>query len=144
MNISISKAAAFIKTYILANVPCNLIGSPGLGKSDVIKQVAKELNLKVIDFRLSTADPTDLSGMPFVENGRSDYLPNIAFPIQGDELPPHLDSEGNQIKLPKLDALGNQETDANGNLLFVTPRYDGWLLFLDEITNAPMSVQAAA
>ena len=30
MNISISKAAAFIKTYILANVPCNLIGSPGL------------------------------------------------------------------------------------------------------------------
>ena len=82
--------------------------------------------------------------MPFVENGRSDYLPNIAFPIQGDELPPHLDSEGNQIKLPKLDALGNQETDANGNLLFVTPRYDGWLLFLDEITNAPMSVQAAA
>ena len=82
--------------------------------------------------------------MPFVENGRSDYLPNIAFPIQGDELPPHLDSEGNPIKLPKLDVLGNQETDAYGNLLFVTPRYDGWLLFLDEITNAPMSVQAAA
>ena len=144
MNISISKAAAFIKTYILANVPCNLIGSPGLGKSDVIKQVAKELNLKVIDFRLSTADPVDLSGLPFVANGRSDYLPNIAFPIQGDELPPHLDSEGNPIKLPKLDALGNQETDANGNLLYVTPRYEGWLLFLDEITNAPMSVQSAA
>jgi len=37
------------------------MSSPGLGKSDVVKQVAKELNLKVIDFRLSTADPTDLN-----------------------------------------------------------------------------------
>jgi len=144
MNVSISKAANFIKTYIAANVPCNLIGSPGLGKSDIIKQVAKDLNLKVIDFRLSTADPTDLSGMPFVENGRSVYLPNVAFPIVGDELPHHLDAEGQPVKVPVLDAQGKQEVDANGQAVFHYPKYDGWLLFLDEITNAPMSVQAAA
>lgn len=144
MITSISAAAKFIKAYIQADVPCNLIGSPGLGKSDVIKQVAKDLNLKVIDFRLSTADPTDLSGMPFIENGRSVFLPNIAFPIQGDALPPHLDEEGNPVELPVLDEQGVHKKDEHGQLMYTYPKYDGWLLFLDEITNAPMSVQAAA
>lgn len=111
MNVTLDKAAPIITQFIQANVPVNLIGSPGLGKSDVIKQVANALNLKVIDFRLSTADPTDLSGLPFISEGRSVFLPNEAFPISTDKVP-----EG----------------------------FSGWLLFLDEITNAPMAVQAAA
>ena len=111
MITTIDKAHALITAFVQANTPVNLIGSPGVGKSDVIKQVAESLNLKVIDFRLSTADPTDLSGLPFYENGRSVFLPNVAFPIASGPLP-----EGK----------------------------DGWLLFLDEISNAPMSVQAAA
>lgn len=117
MKLTLDKAAAFIKTYIKARVAVNLIGSPGIGKSDIIKQVADALNLKVIDFRLSTCDPTDLTGLPFIENGRSVYLPNVAFPLEGDELPI------------------NPDTGL---------AYDGWLLFLDEISNAPMSVQAAS
>jgi MoxR-like ATPase len=36
-------------------------GSPGLGKSDMIHQIAKERNLMVIDVRLSQCDPTDLN-----------------------------------------------------------------------------------
>lgn len=111
MKTTLDKAAPMIESFIQANVPVNLMGSPGLGKSDVIKQVAKKLGLKVIDFRLSTADPTDLTGLPFIENGRSVFLPNVAFPVESDPIP-----EG----------------------------YKGWLLFLDEITNAPMAVQAAA
>ena len=111
MKTTLSKAGAMIESFIQANVPVNLMGSPGLGKSDVIKQVAKKMNLHVIDFRLSTADPTDLTGLPFIDNGRSVFLPNEAFPIATDKIP-----EG----------------------------FSGWLLFLDEITNAPMAVQAAA
>lgn len=111
MRTTLDKASAYIINFIKANVPVNLMGSPGLGKSDVIGSVAKELNLKLIDFRLSTADPTDLSGIPFISNGRSAYMPNEAFPLATDTVP-----DG----------------------------YDGWLLFLDEITNAPMAVQAAA
>ena len=111
MKTTLDKAAPMIESFIQANVPVNLMGSPGLGKSDVIKQVAKKLGLKVIDFRLSTADPTDLTGLPFIDNGRSVFLPNVAFPVETDPVP-----EG----------------------------YNGWLLFLDEITNAPMAVQAAA
>lgn len=111
METTLNKAADLITSFIVADIPVNLIGSPGVGKSDIIKQVADKLNLKVIDFRLSTADPTDLTGLPFVEDGRSVFLPNVAFPIEKDVVP-----EG----------------------------YKGWLLFLDEISNAPMAVQAAA
>lgn len=111
MKVTLNKAADYITTFIKANIPVNLIGSPGVGKSDVIKQVAASMNLKVIDFRLSTADPTDLTGLPFIKEGRSVFLPNEAFPIETDKVP-----EG----------------------------FNGWLLFLDEITNAPMAVQAAA
>lgn len=111
MKTTLDKAATYITSFINANVPVNLIGSPGVGKSDVIKQVGKALNLKVIDFRLSTADPTDLSGLPFINEGRSVFLPNEAFPISTDTVP-----DG----------------------------FNGWLLFLDEISNAPMAVQAAA
>ena len=78
----------------------------------MIKGIAKELNLKLIDVRLSTCDSCDLTGLPNIQNGRSVWSPNQCFPLQGmDEVP-----EG----------------------------YDGFLLFLDEITNAPMAVQAAA
>ena len=111
MKTTLDKAGALIANFVKANIPVNLLGSPGVGKSDVIKQVAEQLNLKVIDFRLSTADPTDLSGIPFIKDGRSAYMPNEAFPLATDKIP---------------------------------AGYNGWLLFLDEITNAPMAVQAAA
>lgn len=111
MKTTLSKAAGLITAFVSTNIPVNLLGSPGVGKSDVIRQVADKLNLQVIDFRLSTCDPTDLSGIPFISNDRSRYMPNEAFPLQGDKIP-----DGKS----------------------------GWLLFLDEITNAPMAVQAAA
>ncbi len=47
-------------TMIKANRPVMLHGSPGVGKSDVIRQVADELNVKLIDIRLSQLDPVDL------------------------------------------------------------------------------------
>lgn len=111
MKVTIDKAAALITEYVRANIPVNLLGSPGIGKSDIMREVAGKLKLKVIDFRLSTCDPTDLSGIPFISDNRSRYMPNEAFPLTTDKVP-----DG----------------------------YDGWLLFLDEITNAPMAVQAAA
>lgn len=36
-------------------------GSPGIGKSDIYKQIAKRFKLKLIDIRLSQCDPTDLN-----------------------------------------------------------------------------------
>lgn len=62
-------------------------GSPGLGKSAIIRQIAKEHNLKVLDLRLSQCDPVDLCGFPNIENGRSVYHPPKDIPIEGDEIP---------------------------------------------------------
>lgn len=144
MKTTLKHAAAYITTYVQARVVPNLIGSPGIGKSDVIKQVAENLNLKLIDFRLSTCDPTDLTGLPFVNNGRSAYLPNEAFPLVGDELPKRFDKDGSPVMVASYDAFNQPILDANKQPVMVQATYAGWLLFLDEITNAPMAVQAAA
>ena len=45
--------------------------SPGLGKSSIVKEIAKEFNLKLIDHRLSTSAPEDMSGLPHFENGQA-------------------------------------------------------------------------
>jgi len=36
-------------------------GSPAVGKSSVVQQIAKDFGLKLIDLRLSQCDPTDLN-----------------------------------------------------------------------------------
>lgn len=54
--------------YLLdANQPVMLHGSPGVGKSDVVRQVAKQRGIDLIDLRLSQLDPVDLRGVPSVD-----------------------------------------------------------------------------
>ena len=50
-----------------ANQPVMLHGSPGVGKSDVVRQVAKQRGIELIDLRLSQLDPVDLRGVPSVD-----------------------------------------------------------------------------
>ncbi len=38
-----------------------IAGSPGIGKSYIIRDIAEQFKLKVIDMRLSQCDPTDLN-----------------------------------------------------------------------------------
>lgn len=80
-----------IKEHLITTLRAGLVpflaGSPGIGKSDIIHSIAKELNLKVVDHRLSTSDPTDLSGFPSIVNGKADYIPFELFPVEGTEVP---------------------------------------------------------
>ncbi|MBN2816490.1 MAG: AAA family ATPase [Campylobacterales bacterium] len=46
-------------------VPVFLWGPPGIGKSSIVAQIAKEQGISFIDLRLSLLDPTDLRGIPF-------------------------------------------------------------------------------
>lgn len=46
-------------------VPVFLWGPPGIGKSSIVAQIAKEEEIDFIDLRLSLLDPTDLRGIPF-------------------------------------------------------------------------------
>lgn len=69
-----------LKTCILAKRPVFIWGSPGIGKSNVVAQVADELQLPLTDIRAILLDPVDLRGLPYFDNGKSkwsipDFLP---------------------------------------------------------------------
>jgi MoxR-like ATPase len=48
--------------------PIFLWGPPGIGKSDIIKQLGDELEAHVIDVRLSLWEPTDIKGIPYFDS----------------------------------------------------------------------------
>ncbi len=50
------------------HTPVMLWGAPGIGKSQIIAQVAKKYDVNIIDIRLSQMEPSDLRGIPF-KNG---------------------------------------------------------------------------
>ena len=114
VEISASEMTNALDSVLLSKLTPMLVGSPGIGKSDIVKLTAKKHNLKLIDLRLAQSDPTDLNGFPTLQNDgtRMDYAPPTTFPLENlDEIP-----------------VG----------------YEGWLLFLDEINAAPPAIQAAA
>lgn len=47
------------------HTPVMLWGAPGVGKSDIIGQVAKRHDVALLDIRLSQMEPSDLRGIPF-------------------------------------------------------------------------------
>lgn len=51
-----------------------IVGSPGIGKSDIVEGVAKETGNDLVIFHPVTMDPTDAKGLPYVEKGRATYL----------------------------------------------------------------------
>lgn len=108
----------FVTECLLAQLVPYVQSSPGMGKSSIMTSIAAEHNLKMIDHRLSTSEPTDMTGLPhFDEKGNACFAPFAdLFPIEGTPLP--FDENGKQM--------------------------DGWMLFLDEFNSAPKSVQAAA
>ena len=63
--------------------------SPGIGKSSIMRAIAKDYNLELIDIRLSMCDPTDLNGLPTFdhETGRAKFMPFDMFPVLGTPLP---------------------------------------------------------
>jgi len=81
-------AVTAIKNCIQAGLVPMLAGSPGVGKSSIMRQVAEELNLEYIDIRLAQSDPLDLVGLPVTTGKKMEFLPPVHFPIEGlDEVP---------------------------------------------------------
>jgi uncharacterized ubiquitin-like protein YukD len=87
MKVKISQATSIITKYIQAKLVPMLVGSPGMGKSAIVHQIADHYNLKVIDLRLSQCDPTDLLGFPTINGDKAGYKPMETFPIEGDAIP---------------------------------------------------------
>jgi hypothetical protein len=64
--------------------PAFLWGPPGIGKSEVVEGIAREMGGFMIDLRLGQMDPTDIRGVPYYNKdlGVMDWAPPIDLPTQ--------------------------------------------------------------
>jgi len=130
--------------------PLFLWGPPGIGKSELVEGITRELNGLMIDMRLGQMEPTDIRGIPFYnkEKGVMDWAPPVELPDEAtasqypivvlfmDELnsaPPSVQSAAYQLilnrrigkyHLPKnvvMVAAGNRESDKGVTYRMPTP-----------------------
>lgn len=73
--LSIESTKKAIRYALKTNVPINLEGPPGIGKSSIMYQLAKELGVPCGTLIASLCDPTDFGGFPVVVNGRLERVP---------------------------------------------------------------------
>ncbi len=64
--------------------PVFLWGPPGIGKSDVVAEIATELKGAIIDLRMAQMEPTDIRGIPFYnkDNGKMDWAEPVDLPSE--------------------------------------------------------------
>lgn len=106
--------------------PIFIWGPPGVGKSEVVEQVAKQREGELRDVRLNLMDPTDIKGFPVpnMEMGRMDWLPASFLPEMLVKRDVKVTSKKTESQLVENDSTG--------------------ILFLDELNQAPPAVQAAS
>ncbi len=110
------------------HTPVMLWGPPGVGKSQIVAQVAERHQAPVIDIRLSQMEPSDLRGIPFRVNEQVEWaipaiLPNakrhgprgILFLDEITSAPPSVSAAAYQLILDRK--LGEYEVPA------------GWAIF---------------
>ena len=78
---SIQARKAMLKAF-QARRPVFLWGPPGIGKSEVVQEIADELKGFVIDLRMAQMEPTDIRGIPYFNKDLSkmDWAPPIDLP----------------------------------------------------------------
>lgn len=97
-----------------ARIPVMLVGAPGVGKTEVIREMAKQMGYRLITLIGSQMDPTDIAGLP---QGRSITL-----------------DDGNVVE-----ATVNLATQWQISIL----KYKKVILFLDEFSNTSSAVRAS-
>lgn len=78
-----TQIAEALSLLIDAKQPTMLHGSPGVGKSQVVKQVADKKGMEFIDLRLSQLDPVDLRGVPSIKDHQTTWNPPDFLPTKG-------------------------------------------------------------
>ena len=64
-TVKLSRAKSHLKRAFSKKRPVFIWGPPGVGKSDVLAQIAEEGNNLLIDLRMALLDPTDIKGYPY-------------------------------------------------------------------------------
>lgn len=87
-TVSPRKARELIVDIMGAGLVPYVHGSPGIGKSAIMKSICAEYNLALIDHRMSTSEPTDLTGLPRFVDGHAEFVPfKGIFPTDDLDLP---------------------------------------------------------
>lgn len=81
-----------IRESIIDLLRCGLVpmvrSSPGLGKSNIAAQIAKDSKLIMIDIRLSQTVPEDMMGLPVRgDDGKAHFMTFDMFPTKGTPIP---------------------------------------------------------
>jgi len=120
-----SKLKLAIRHSINRKRPMFIWGQPGIGKSEIVAEVAREEKRPLIDIRLPLMEPTDIRGIP--------YLAEITIK----------DSDGNIVKnehnVPLTEKVFAWSTPSD----LPTDPNSRAVVFFDEMSAAPPSVQAA-
>ena len=131
-----SNITKVVSKLIDKQLPVFIWGAPGIGKSSIVKQIAKEKEMEFLDLRLSLLDPTDLKGIPFFNAetnegvwAKPSFLPSeegtkgILFLDEINTAPPAVQASAYQLILDRrvgeyelpsgwsIVAAGNRETD---------------------------------
>jgi len=136
-----------LEGLIKSKIPTFLWGSPGVGKSSIVAQIANENKMEFVDLRLSLLDPTDLRGIPFFDKeektavwAKPEFLPKsdslskgILFLDEINSAPPTIQAAAYQLILDRkigeyslpinfaIIAAGNFESDRGVTYRMPTP-----------------------
>lgn len=81
-----SQISSVLATLIAIRQPVFLWGPPGVGKSQLVAEAARALNLLLVDIRAVLLDPVDLRGLPRIrEDGRAIWCPPSFLPDAKDK-----------------------------------------------------------
>jgi hypothetical protein len=85
ITLNVSEAAKTLQAIIAGAIKTSVMmwGAPGIGKSSIVQQVAEQNGMEVIDVRLSQLAPTDIRGLPFVQEGIAHFAPPSFLPQSG-------------------------------------------------------------
>ena len=83
-SISTTDLYKHIDILLGTDTPLFIHGSPGIGKSYIVADVAKSKDLELIDIRLSQMDPVDLRGVPSIKDDQTVWMPPVFFPKDED------------------------------------------------------------
>ena len=75
-----------IRKALTTRRPVFLWGPPGIGKSDIVKQIGEDAGREVVDVRLALWEPTDIKGIPYynADQGKMVWAPPAELPTDSD------------------------------------------------------------
>lgn len=84
LQLNAQQLAPALSAMISLDKPLMIWASPGVGKSDIIRQLADDRDAQLVDIRLSMWDSVDVRGVPSVTKGVTCWNPPAILPFEGN------------------------------------------------------------